>query len=212
MSLTHSPKQTRSQQTQERLLQALERLLAEQYFDQLTIRDIAAEAGVAVGTVYRRFKDKEALLPVLYQRYEDALQEWLVDVWSNENLARYSGLRQRLHHVIAEQANFFVRHRGIMRTVHMYARLRGDLSEARSEEGPRPNQYRLLLTPVFECLPEEPGSEQQRTLIMLLISGLTEGILYDDVRPAKLLQLPVEQLVDGLTDALEAYLCSTSSG
>ena len=72
--LVHTPKQTRSQNTQERVLRALEEMLSERFFEQITIRDLAARTGVASGTIYRRFKDKEALLPVLYERFDHKLR------------------------------------------------------------------------------------------------------------------------------------------
>ena len=74
--LVHTPKQTRSQDTQERVLKALEQLLSERFFEQITIRDLAARTGVSSGTIYRRFKDKEALLPVLYERFDHSISEW----------------------------------------------------------------------------------------------------------------------------------------
>ena len=60
--------QKRSAETRDRILQALERLLREQDFDQLSVSEIASEAGVSVGTVYRRFENKEAFLPQLVER------------------------------------------------------------------------------------------------------------------------------------------------
>ena len=98
MQLTHAPKQTRSLDTQERILLALEDLLAERFFEQITIRDLADRAGVASGTVYRRFKDKEALLPVLYQRYDQRLAEWTKTFWDDFDLGAELGALPRVRH------------------------------------------------------------------------------------------------------------------
>ena len=59
-----TPRQERSQRTQEKLLEALESLLQERFFEQITIQDLADEAGVAVGTVYRRFRNVHRYLDV----------------------------------------------------------------------------------------------------------------------------------------------------
>ena len=48
--------------TQEALNSALLSLLEEKAFDQITIREIAAKAGVGYATFFRRYPDKEALL------------------------------------------------------------------------------------------------------------------------------------------------------
>lgn len=57
--------QKRAQKTRAKLMAALENLLKEREFEQISIADIAKEAGVAVGSVYSHFKDKEAFLAAL---------------------------------------------------------------------------------------------------------------------------------------------------
>ena len=57
-----APKQARSRASTERLLQAAETVLEERGLDGATIPRIASKAGLTPGAVYRRFKDKDALL------------------------------------------------------------------------------------------------------------------------------------------------------
>jgi len=54
-------RQARSQATRERLLAAAEKVFADKGYDGAKLSDIAEEAGVSVGAVYFRFKDKDAL-------------------------------------------------------------------------------------------------------------------------------------------------------
>lgn len=56
------PRQRRSQQTQDRLLAATIALLREHGLPGCTVPAVAGRAGVAVGTVYRRYLDKDRLL------------------------------------------------------------------------------------------------------------------------------------------------------
>lgn len=63
--------QARSRATQERIFEAGTRLLEEGGEDALTIAAVAATAGVAVGSVYRRFGDKERLLHALQSRFTE---------------------------------------------------------------------------------------------------------------------------------------------
>ena len=63
------PVQDRSKKTQQALLDALERLLAEKTINELTVAQIAAEAGVTTGAIYRRFKDKKDLLHAAFDRF-----------------------------------------------------------------------------------------------------------------------------------------------
>jgi len=55
-------------QTRELILDAVTTLLGDRRADEVTTRDIAAEAGVSERTVYRHFPDREALLEGLTQR------------------------------------------------------------------------------------------------------------------------------------------------
>ena len=73
MNAVASPKplQARSRLTQEKLLNALEKLLATQSIHELTVNQIAAEAGVTTGAIYRRFKDKRALLQAAFERFHN---------------------------------------------------------------------------------------------------------------------------------------------
>jgi AcrR family transcriptional regulator len=56
----------------ERVLQAARELFAERGLG-VTLNDVAHHAGVGVGTVYRRFPDKQALIDALFQK---RLDEW----------------------------------------------------------------------------------------------------------------------------------------
>jgi len=57
-----SPKDARAQRSTTALREALLRLLDRSAFDQITVRDICAEAGVHYATFFRHFAGKEALL------------------------------------------------------------------------------------------------------------------------------------------------------
>jgi AcrR family transcriptional regulator len=60
----------------ERVLAAAERVFAERGID-ATLEEVAAGAGVGVGTVYRRFPSKDALLEAVFERKLDAGVELL---------------------------------------------------------------------------------------------------------------------------------------
>lgn len=63
-----APQQARSRETQAKLLAATEELLVEVGVDAITMGAVAARAEVAVGTVYRRFENKELLLRAVKDR------------------------------------------------------------------------------------------------------------------------------------------------
>ena len=63
------PRQARSQQTLDRILDAAEVLVSEKGFDDTPVAEIARRAGSSVGAFYSRFPDKDALLGALNERF-----------------------------------------------------------------------------------------------------------------------------------------------
>src|SRR5262245_10434153 len=73
--LTAEPRQNRSRETLERFAAAAEALLAERSFERITVEDIVRRAARPVGSFYARFKSKEALLPLLQERHDQAAEQ-----------------------------------------------------------------------------------------------------------------------------------------
>jgi len=63
------PRQARSQQTLDRILDAAEALVSEKGFDDTPVAEIARRAGSSVGSFYSRFLDKDALIGALNERF-----------------------------------------------------------------------------------------------------------------------------------------------
>jgi len=68
------PKQRRSQQSLERVIDASQRLLEEKGFEGFTIQDVSQRADVSVGAIYARFGNKETLLRAVHQASMDSLR------------------------------------------------------------------------------------------------------------------------------------------
>jgi AcrR family transcriptional regulator len=65
------PCQERTHRTLARLLDASEELLATRDFAGISVAEIANRADSSVGAFYRRFRDKDALLHALHERYNE---------------------------------------------------------------------------------------------------------------------------------------------
>ena len=69
------PQQTRSQETWNAILEAAATRFDAQGYEQTTTHQIAAQAGVSVGALYRYFDGKAAVLQELYRRESSSLRE-----------------------------------------------------------------------------------------------------------------------------------------
>jgi AcrR family transcriptional regulator len=67
------PKQKRSQESLERVLEASTSLLEEKGFDAFTIQDVSQRAEVSVGAIYARFGSKENLLRAVHEHAMEAI-------------------------------------------------------------------------------------------------------------------------------------------
>ena len=85
------PLQARSKRALDAILAAVEALLEERSFDRIGMAEIAARAGVAVGSIYARFADKQSLLIGMHDRIHEltaAHRQKLVDpvTWEHRDL------------------------------------------------------------------------------------------------------------------------------
>lgn len=209
LKLVHKPKQDRSKDTQEKLLTALESLLEERFFEQITIRDIALRAELSPATIYRRFQNKEALLPILYERYDYSLGEWASSIWQGKRLEEYCDLESRIGWVVKEHVRFYKEFAHILRTVYIYNRLHGEISLPKLN-ATRQDIYEIILDPIWECLEQKAQSNltgnKVRCLILILVTTINERILFDENTPSSILKLDEKVFVRELTIALKAYL------
>jgi TetR/AcrR family transcriptional regulator, mexJK operon transcriptional repressor len=67
------PQQVRAQQKRDALIESGRRMFIEKGYSQTTAKDIAAHAGVAIGTFYRYFSDKRQLLRSLIEEQLEML-------------------------------------------------------------------------------------------------------------------------------------------
>jgi AcrR family transcriptional regulator len=75
MSAVRPPKQRRSRESYERVLDAAHTLLEENGFDGFTVQEVAARSGVSIGAIYERFGNKESLLRAVHARLMESMSE-----------------------------------------------------------------------------------------------------------------------------------------
>lgn len=89
--------------TRERLLQAALQVFAARGYADVTVRDIAAQAGVAVGALYQHFDGKDALLAACFARSMDQVRATFAEAMAGPaddrlgTLARAAAATVRAH-------------------------------------------------------------------------------------------------------------------
>lgn len=114
------PVQARSRQTMNRILDAAEALLASSSIDRVGIAEITTNAGVAAGSFYTRFVDKEDLLAKLFERYVEDLHRVAAEIVPQ--LEHEPALERRLEIVIEAVTGLFSKRKGVVRSVIMKIR------------------------------------------------------------------------------------------
>lgn len=134
LSVPANPKQARSRQTKEKIVQAAIRLFQERGYERTTSNDIASEAGVSVGSFYVYFTDKRQLLLTIFDRLADELFKNIFDGLNPEHLfdsdlkrrirqavanaiidkQKQSGLHRVIGELLLKDSDFAARHKAVM--------------------------------------------------------------------------------------------------
>ncbi|MEW6730995.1 MAG: helix-turn-helix domain-containing protein [Acidobacteriota bacterium] len=114
------PQQQRSRVTRDKILSAAERLFAHKGYEEVTSHEIAATAGVAIGSFYAYFADKEQLLlHLLEERLDEEYQDIFADLQPQDLFEPdpRPALRRAIENHFASKA----RHRWITRVLQSMA-------------------------------------------------------------------------------------------
>jgi AcrR family transcriptional regulator len=110
------PARSKSDETRARILSAAIDLFRRNGFAQTTMRDIAAEAGVALGAAYYYFDSKDAIVLAFYDQAQQDLDPLL-----EQALASSRDLRERLHALLDVKLRYFEPNRRLLGTLSAYS-------------------------------------------------------------------------------------------
>jgi AcrR family transcriptional regulator len=197
--------QARSRLTQQRILEAGTALLEEGGTEALTVAAVATRAGVSVGSVYRRFGDKDRLFA--------ALQHDLVEHFQADILQRF----QPIHAdpcalVAAAVAGLTETYEAHQRLLHVFMAA-GPSDEAVSRVGSEASirtgeVFCRFLDPILPLI-QAPEPERRPDLVYRLIYGaclnrIINGEAHESTRP-----LSWRQLTEELVNVACLYLLGT---
>lgn len=118
----YPPRQLRSQETLDRVLDAAEVVLEDKSFGETTVAEIMERAGVTVGAFYRRFADKDALLYLLDERFFGEIRERGDELLTVERW-RGASIQDVLTAFASGAVQIYRSKRGIIRSLFLRARV-----------------------------------------------------------------------------------------
>jgi AcrR family transcriptional regulator len=177
--------QARSQRTRDRLLDAAEALLAQGGSDAATVPAIARRARVAVGSVYRRFPDKDAVLRAVYERFFErsaAANRAALDP------AHWAGrpLRDTVTALIAAMVRGYVQHRALLAALLRYAETHEDAAFRRRADALRGETFELVVAILLARRAglDHPAPEQAIAFALLTVALVLKGLVLGTAWPA----------------------------
>ena len=205
------PRQARSQENLERILDAAEEVLAEKGFEQATIAEIVRRAQTSVGAFYSRFREKDALLGCLHDRFCD---EAVATTRAVLGVNRWEGASAA--EILGETVPFLIevfrQRRGLIRAFV----LRSSGDQAFADRWAQLSQLiaaeltSLLLARRDELRHPEPRLAIE-TGLQILLSTLDQLTLFDSIRRTGA-KLDSKELPDEMLRLLVGYLgCEPSS-
>ena len=203
------PSQARSRETVDRFALAAEALLRTHSFEEIGIQDIVRRAGRPTGSFYARFASKEALLPLLYQRYHDGLEALVAErlarvPWATLDLASTVDAFVELMISVYEERPWLIR------ALALFAR-------TRPEALPRDlvERRRAVYEPLMAVLLRHrarirhPDPEAAvRFVVFLAMSVAREKLLFTGAPQSQLTPLRRSELRRELVHVVHAYLTS----
>lgn len=205
--LDKPPRQSRSQDTLDRIVDATAALLQERPFEDVTIRDIVRRARCPIGSFYARFKAKDDLLPYLYERYDSALEARVsskVDAIPWHTLSLRELCVRGADLIVSE----YVERRWLMREMALYARrhpnaLAPETIARRADVHARPVALFLRLRDEIA----HPNPERAVEVGLFTTSGAArDAILFSEAPHATITRLSVDALKAALAHSLHHFL------
>ena len=197
----HTARQSRSLDTEDRIVAAARELLKSHAMADVKMSDIATRAGVSIGGLYARFPSKEALAVYLAdKRVFDELAKQTTDIVDGSD----TGVEDVVRRYMSVAASIYRRNRSVLRAVYIATRAGTDEGlRTRVREFNKGLHERLRNAILERCPGATPVAVNLGILSMM--STLRETVLFGQP-VSDLARLSEQELVDELTKQFLAYV------
>ena len=205
--LLQPSKQERSRKTQARILDATARLLEVMPFEKITVRTIVAEAETSIGSFYARFRDKDALLPVLFAQDEARLDRRLAQLRESVNAA--TSLTAVADFIADHFMHFYGDNPNLSKAVFGYIMRNEDPVESRAHSEHRLQQYDFLIEVLLRFRSDFSHADASRAVkwgLYFLTVSCRNRLFFPDAPLSRTLKISKKELKTELSRLLVGYL------
>ncbi len=195
------PKQSRSVETRNSILQAAGEIFAEQGYEKTTTHQIAARADVSVGALYRYFADKEAIVKEVYRAEMSILRDRILAEYSSISIEG-TDPRKLVREGLGRAFGIFAERPHLRKVLGEQSRKIPELAELRdSQERELHGVVGAILSAVPEVHVED--IETGSYLVALLCESVIEDFL---LYRREHTELDESRVLDALSDMLVSFL------
>jgi AcrR family transcriptional regulator len=173
------PKQERSLETLNRLLDAAERALEDEGLEAATVPAIAKRAGVSVGVVYRRFPNKDALIRGVYERYlwrAGEQNSMMMSTLSRVNVS----IEELLRGMVRGAVESYRRKRKLLHALIQYAQRHPDIKRRVGEINRASTAALTALLLSHEDKITHPDPEEAIRFAVLALTSIIRAVIIDE--------------------------------
>lgn len=203
------PRQTRSRKSLRRMLDAAEAVLAKHGLEGATLPRIAAKAGISPPNVYRRFRDKDALMAAVFQRLTERSSAATVAQFDPEAV-RPLGLVQFSKNLIAGMIRNFRADAGLSRATVRYSEAHWEVEFVRKARASEAQQFQTMMNTFMMWRDQIKHPEPERAVrfaFVMVALALRELILFGRTRIFEdILPIDDNTLREELTRMFLSYL------
>lgn len=175
------PRQSRSQATMIRILDAFEKLLRKDGYETITINDIASQAATGASSIYARFDGKRAILLGVHARVRDRARRYFQALF-NPATKTGESLEAAIERITRGMFAWHQRHRNVIKT----SLLLDDPDIYRGISAsfmPWVGQLALLLRARDPALPEAGAAAAATAILQITTAALQQRVIFGDIPP-----------------------------
>lgn len=204
-------RQQRSRKTRDDLLHALERVLRTKDFYEISVAEVAAEAGVTAGSIYRRFEG--GLIEVLFVLTWAIIEGNAQDDDISVNILSSSGLREALLQTSRTAWRQLTRNAHVFRAAYVHGHMRPELvGKPRSDlEARALSGFRIILETFRPEIKRADFDHAVVTIAMLYNTAFLERALFPDRLPAWSGEVDTETYARDVAELAYGYLTTSSA-